>query len=75
MDLWVSHRAAPIQVQAWSSLVSSTSSEAPADRPWLLLMPGLGGDPEHFHWLAEDLSEAGWPVVIVEHPGSDAEAV
>ena len=38
-------------------------------------MPGLGGDPEHFHWLAEALSEAGWPVVIVEHPGSDAEAV
>ena len=71
MDLLVRHRAAPIQVQVWSSLVSSTS----ADRPWLLLMPGLGGDPEHFHWLAEDLSEAGWPVVIVEHPGSDAEAV
>jgi predicted dienelactone hydrolase len=75
MELLVRHRAAPIQVQAWSSLVSSTSSEAPADRPWLLIMPGLGGDPEHFHWLAEDLSEAGWAVVIVEHPGSDAEAV
>ncbi len=38
-------------------------------------MPGLGGDPEHFHWLAEALTEAGWDVVIVEHPGSDAEAV
>ena len=75
IDLLVRHRAAPIQVQAWSSLVSSTSSEAPVDRPWLLIMPGLGGDPEHFHWLAEALSEAGWPVVIVEHPGSDAEAV
>jgi hypothetical protein len=71
IDLLVRHRAAPIQVQSWSSLVSST----PADRPWLLIMPGLGGDPEHFHWLAEALSEAGWPVVIVEHPGSDAEAV
>ena len=23
------------------------------DLPWLLIMPGLGGDPEHFHWLAE----------------------
>ena len=71
IDLSVRHRDAPIQIQVWSSLVSST----PADRPWLLLMPGLGGDPEHFHWLAEALSEAGWTVVIVEHPGSDAEAV
>jgi predicted dienelactone hydrolase len=75
IEFSVRHRAAPIQVQVWSSLVSSTSSEAPADRPWLLIMPGLGGDPEHFHWLAEALSAAGWPVVIVEHPGSDAEAV
>ena len=71
IDLSVHHRDAPIQIQVWSSLVSST----PADRPWLLLMPGLGGDPEHFHWLAEALSKAGWPVVIVEHPGSDVEAV
>ena len=75
MDLLVRHRESPIQIQTWSSLVSSASSEAPSDRPWLLFMPGLGGDPEHFHWLAEALTEAGWDVVIIEHPGSDAEAI
>ncbi len=71
MDLLVRHRESPIQIQSWFSLVSS----APSDRPWLLFMPGLGGDPEHFHWLAEALTEVGWAVVIVEHPGSDAEAI
>ena len=75
MDLLVRHRESPIQIQTWSASVSSASSEAPSDRPWLLLMPGLGGDPEHFHWLAEALTEAGWNGVIIEHPGSDAEAI
>ena len=80
MDLLVRHRELPIQIQTWSASVSSASvssasSEVPSDRPWLLFMPGLGGDPEHFHWLAEALTEAGWDVVIIEHPGSDAEAI
>jgi predicted dienelactone hydrolase len=41
----------------------------------LVLMPGLGGNPGHFHWLAGWLADAGWPVALLEHPGSDAEAV
>ena len=39
------------------------------------MMPGLGGDPNHFHWLARALMQAGWPVALLEHPGSDAAAV
>ena len=39
------------------------------------MMPGLGGDPNHFHWLARSLMQAGWPVLVLEHPGSDAAAV
>ena len=42
---------------------------------WVLLMPGLGGDPEYFHWLARALAEEGWSVAVLEHPGSDAAAV
>ena len=75
MDLLVRHRELPIQIQTWSASVSSASSEVPSDRSWLLFMPGLGGDPEHFHWLAKALTVAGWDVVIIEHPGSDAEAI
>ena len=71
VNVLVGHRVAPLQVQIWQANPSSETSE----RPWLLLMPGLGGDPEHFYWLAETLADAGWAVVMVEHPGSDAEAV
>ena len=33
------------------------------------------GHPNHFHWLARSLMQAGWPVLVLEHPGSDAAAV
>jgi predicted dienelactone hydrolase len=38
-------------------------------------MPGLGGTAEQMGWLAAALAERGWPVVVLEHPGSDAVAV
>jgi predicted dienelactone hydrolase len=38
-------------------------------------MPGLGGDPEQLNWLAAALAEQGWPVVLLEHPGSDSAAI
>ena len=44
-------------------------------RTWIVLMPGLGGSPDHFRWLGRLLRAKGWPVVVLEHPGSDAEAV
>ncbi|BEV36581.1 alpha/beta hydrolase [Synechococcus sp. M16CYN] len=71
LDLAVLHREGPIQLQIWSSSVFPSSPK----RPWLLLMPGLGGSPEHFDWLAGTLAEASWVVVVVKHPGSDAAAV
>jgi predicted dienelactone hydrolase len=38
-------------------------------------MPGLGGTAEQLGWLAAALAERGWPVVVLQHPGSDAAAV
>ncbi len=67
--LAVDHRSRPLRVERWIP-------ESPhKDRTWVLMMPGLGGDPNHFHWLARSLMQAGWPVALLEHPGSDAAAV
>ncbi|WP_244279395.1 alpha/beta fold hydrolase [Synechococcus sp. UW69] len=67
--LSVGHRQRPLQLESWIP-------QSPRDdRNWVLIMPGLGGDPNHFHWLARSLMKAGWPVVLLEHPGSDATAV
>ena len=67
--LSVGHRQRPLQLERWIP-------QSPRDdRTWVLIMPGLGGDPNHFHWLARSLMKAGWPVALLEHPGSDATAV
>ena len=69
LTLAVGHRSRPLRVESW---VPELPRE---DRNWVLMMPGLGGDPNHFHWLARALVQAGWPVALLEHPGSDAAAV
>ena len=70
ISLRVKHRQAPLRLQFWKS-----SKSAPSRQSWVALMPGLGGAPDHFRWLAKGLSDQGWPVVVLEHPGSDAQAV
>ncbi len=70
VTLFVSHRSAPLTLEVWKPFADSVTRES-----WIVLMPGLGGTQYHFHWLARHLSEQGWPVVVLEHPGSDAKAV
>jgi len=64
----VAHRPAPLPVEVWPS-------RDPAFGPWVLLMPGLGGDPDQLSWLAAAVADRGWPVVVLEHPGSDGKAM
>ena len=71
LTLPVEHRAQPLQIQLWRPL----SADGRERRHWLVLMPGLGGSPDHFRWLGRALSRQGWPVLVLEHPGSDALAV
>jgi predicted dienelactone hydrolase len=70
-SLAVGHRGEPLPLEIWLP-----SPGVPvASRPWLLLMPGLGGTSDQLGWLAADLAGGGWAVVALEHPGSDARAV
>ena len=64
----VPHRPVSLPIEVWPS-------SDPASGPWVLLMPGLGGDPDQLSWLAAALAERGWPVVVLEHPGSDGKAM
>jgi len=68
--LKVPHRPQPLQLQLWKPADQQDKRQA-----WVVLMPGLGGTPDHFRWLGRLLSANGWPVVVLEHPGSDSEAV
>ena len=66
----VAHRKDPLWVQVWSP-----SNKNPPRSSWIVLMPGLGGAQNHFRWLARSLVHKGWPVIVLQHPGSDLKAV
>lgn len=68
LGLAVAHRTAPLPLEVWPGRGDGAG-------PWVLLMPGLGGDPDQLSWLAAALAEQGWPVVVLEHPGSDGKAM
>ena len=70
VSLIVPHRDEPLNLEVWNP-----SFREEARKNWVLLMPGLGGDRNHFNWLARSLSHNGWPVVVLDHPGSDSLAL
>ena len=70
MSLAVSHREELLGFQLWLPVEGSQKREQ-----WMVLMPGLGGSPDHFRWLGRGLSRRGWAVLVLEHPGSDNVAV
>ena len=65
-------RAEGLPLRIWSPPAGATDLQA---RPWVLMMPGLGGNAHQLGWLAGALASQGWPVVVVQHPGSDSQAL
>jgi predicted dienelactone hydrolase len=71
LQLNVAHRSAPLPIDLWPARGPARAEPG----PWLLLMPGLGGSSSQLNWLASALAQQGWPVLVLEHPGSDEQAV
>ena len=70
LTLVVPHRRHPLPVEIWAP-----GRPGRADRPWVLLLPGLGGNADQLGWLASALAQQGWTTVVLQHPGSDAAAL
>jgi len=70
LKLAVSHRNEPLQVEVWYPPIKTTKR-----KNWIVFMSGLGGNKSQFRWLSKSLSAQGWPVVALDHPGSDAKAL
>ena len=70
ISLNVPHREDPLLIEVWDPSYPQNFRSG-----WVVFMPGLGGDKKHFRWLIRSLSHHGWPVIVLDHPGSDSEAV
>lgn len=73
LTLPVAGRPDPVPLEIWNPPPSAAAGFG--HRPWLLIMPGLGGTAEQMGWLAAALAARGWPTVVLQHPGSDAAAM
>lgn len=68
LRLPVAHRPGGLPLELWPATGRPQGT-------WVVLMPGLGGSAGQLSWLAAALSRWGWPVVVLDHPGSDASAL
>lgn len=69
LRLAVPGRREGLPLEVWAA------AERRPSQPWVLMMPGLGGNADQMGWLASALAQRGWPVVVLQHPGSDGLAV
>ncbi len=60
------HRSKPLKIELWKS-----NKEFP-DKELIIFMPGLGGDINNFEWIGKELSRRGWPVVFIDHFGTNS---
>ncbi|MEI6617156.1 MAG: alpha/beta fold hydrolase [Cyanobium sp. ELA507] len=72
MRLAVVGRPEGLPLRIWTPAAGATDLPA---KPWVLMMPGLGGNAHQLGWLAGAMARRGWPVVVVQHPGSDSQAM
>ena len=69
MKIYSNHRVDPLKIELWKNSKNSYNKDL------VIFMPGLGGDISNFRWIGRELSKRGWPVVFIDHKGSNSEAL
>jgi len=67
--IYASHRAKPLEVELWKSNKTNYNKEL------IIFMPGLGGEINNFKWIGNELTKRGWPIVFIDHRGSNLKAI
>ena len=67
--VYTSHRVDPLKIEVWRS-----RTETP-EKDLIIFMPGLGGNVDNFRWIGNELSKRGWPILFIDHKGSNSEAL
>ena len=61
----VTHRTKPVEIELWKNHKDN------GDKELIIFMPGLGGDIDNFKWIGNELSKRGWPILFIDHMGSN----
>jgi len=67
--IYASHRVKPLEVELWKSNKTNYHKEL------IIFMPGLGGEINNFKWIGDELTKRGWPIVFIDHRGSNLKAI
>jgi len=67
--IYASHRVKPLEVELWKSNKTNQNKEL------IIFMPGLGGEINNFKWIGNELTKRGWPIVFIDHRGSNLKAI
>ena len=67
IDIEVPHRINPLVIELWKPIQDLNEKDL------IIFMPGLGGDIGNFRWIGSQLSKKGWPVIFIDHEGSNSE--
>jgi len=65
--IYLPHRGQNLRVEIWKGAGESS------DKELIIFMPGLGGDINNFKWIGTELTQRGWPIVFLDHAGSNSE--
>ena len=66
--IYAPHRVRPFEIELWKSKKTENNKEL------IVFMPGLGGDINNFKWIGRELTKMGWPIVFIDHRGSNLKA-
>jgi len=67
--IFASHRVKPFEIEIWKNKKSNK------DKELIIFMPGLGGEINNFKWIGNELTKMGWPIVFIDHRGSNLKAI
>ena len=62
------HRVKPFEIELWKS------NKINKDKELIIFMPGFGGEINNFKWIGYELTKRGWPIVFIDHKGSNLKA-
>ena len=66
--IYVPHRVKPLEIEFWKN------NKTRDDKELIIFMPGLGGETNNFKWIGNELTKRGWPIVFLDHRGSNLKA-